>query len=1044
VNLPKLSIERPVTATMMILIIMVLGFVVLSRIGIDFFPDIQFPEIAIITTYPGAASQEIETIVTRPLEEAVAAVAGVKKVKSNSREGISIIQVEFSWGTNLDTAAQDVRNMLELAVDMFPDEVERPLVMKSDIDLMPILYYGIYSTTNRNLRNLRKLVEDSIEKRLETLAGVASVTVAGGLEREILVNVDRSRLKAHTLSIDEVIQTIQAQNRDIPGGHLIKGNEEFIVRTTGKYKNVQQIADTVVKVENGFPVYVKDIATVEDSHKEIRNYSKTNMKDSVIMWITKESGSNTVEVVDTVRKELEKIKSILPPDVQVLNVWDTSKIIRDSVTRLKSTAFWGGIITFLVLLVFLWNMRSTITIALSIPFSVIATFIAVYFAGYTLNIITLSGLALGIGMMVDNSIVVLENIFRHVQEGKERKEAAFIGAHEVGMAIAASTWTNVIVFLPLIFATGLTGQFSKPLGLTVTFSNLASLLIALTLIPMVASRFLKVKRGSEEGGRYFNKIKIAYKNILAKSLQHRMRNLIVVMLLFIISILFFNFFIGREVLPKLDEIYTSGLIRLAPGTSLEETYTFVKKVEKAIMEEPDFRSIISLTGLSDASKYDAAQGAGATGVNESIVFYEIAPKRERDRTAVEFMKVLRSKVPPLTKGSFFFMQTNDYLTRGGERPIEIKLFGRDLEVLKKISGKVIDALGKEKEIVDIDNSLKMGMPEVQISVDRDKASSMGITVSSVANTVDAAFLGKKVTKYRDEGDEYDIRVRFSESDRASMRNLSDVVISSPQGFLANLTDIAEIKEGRGPIKIERENQERMVLISADTPSSDLKGVENTVKKILTSIPLPEGYYFRYGGSLEDMKELMITMFFTMGLVILLIYMVMASQFESFVYPLCIMFSVPMSIAGVALSLVLFRTTLSVISFMGIMILFGVAVNNGIVMIDYVNQLRAQGMEKNQAIIQGAITRLRPILMTTITTIFALIPMILDREEGAELFAPIGVVLFGGLTVATLLTLLIIPSIYSLIDDTGMWIRKNVSATLLLHSVTKKLMERKKE
>jgi HAE1 family hydrophobic/amphiphilic exporter-1 len=492
------------------------------------------------------------------------------------------------------------------------------------------------------------------------------------------------------------------------------------------------------------------------------------------------------------------------------------------------------------------------------------------------------------------------------------------------------------------------------------------------------------------------------------------------------SLLVFSYLIGGEVLPRLDEIYSTALVRMAPGTSLDETYKFVKKVEKTIMDEPEFRSIISMTGLSDSSKMDTAQGAGAAGVDEAVIYYEIAPKSERNRTAVEFMDTVRSKVPPLTKGAFYFMQTNDYLTRGGDRPIEIKLFGRDLMVLKKISDQVAELLKKEDDIVDVENSLKMGKPEMQISVDRDKASSMGITVSNIANTVDAAFLGKKVTTYRDQGDEYDIRVRFSKRDRASTRNLSDVLISSPKGFLVNLTDVAKIKIGKGPVKIEREDQERVVTISADTTSSDLRAIQNKIKRILDTIPLPEGYYFRYGGSLEDMQELMVSMFFTIGLIILLVYMVMASQFESLTHPFSIMFAVPMSIVGVALALFLTGTTLSVMSFIGIMILIGLVVNNGIVLIDYVNQLRAKGLEKTDAIIQGGIVRIRPILMTTLTTILALLPMALNKGEGAELFSPISITLFGGLLVSTLLTLLIVPSLYSLIDDASAWARKKVN------------------
>lgn len=1023
-NLPELSIRRPITTTMMILIISVLGFVTLSRIGIDFFPDLQFPEVTILTTYPGAASHEIETIVTRPLEESVAAVEGLRKIKSRSQEGISIIQAEFTWGTDLGAAAQDIRNMMEQALDMMPGEVDRPLVLKADMDLLPILYYGIYSTTNRNQRNLKKLIKDTIEKRLENLSGVAAVTVSGGLEREILINADRNKLKAHNLTVNDLIHTIREQNRDIPGGHLIKGTEEFIVRTTGKYRDVEQIADTVVTVKNGFPVYVRDVASVEDSHEEIRHYAKANMKDAVIMWITKESGANTVRVVDTVTRELEKLKTILPPDIKFLNVWDTSKLIRDSVERLRETAVWGGAIAFLVLLLFLWNLRTTLTLAISIPFAIIATFIAIYFARYTLNLITLSGLALSIGMILDNSIVVLENIFRHLQEGKERKEAARLGASEVSMAITASTLTSVIVFLPMVFASGITGQFAKPLGVTVTLALLASLLIALTMVPMIASRFLKVK-GEEREGRYFTRVKSRYGILLKISLRHRWRTLTAGILLFAASLLIFSYGIGGEVLPKLDEIYTSGVVKLAPGLSLDETYNFVKRVEKAIMGEPEFRSIISITGLSQTSKYDASQGAGATGVNESMIFYEIAPKGERTRTAVDFMDAIRSKVPPLAKGTLYFMQTNDYFTRGGGRPIEIKLFGRDLWVLQKISDQLAAALKKEKEIVDVDNSLKMGKPEMQIAVDRDKASSMGITVAAIANTVEAAFLGKEVTKYRDQGDEYNVRVRFSERDRQTSGNLSDVLIASPGGFLVNLTDVAEIREGRGPVKIEREDQERVVTISADTTSSDLRAVENRIQKLLSAIPLPEGYFFRYGGSLEDMEELMLTMFFTIGLIILLVYMVMASQFESLIHPLSIIVAVPLSIVGVSLALFATGTTLSVMSFIGIMILIGVVVNNGIVLIDYVNQLRAQGMERTEALVRGGVTRLRPILMTTLTTILALLPMAINKGEGAELFSPISITLFGGLLVSTLLTLVMVPALYSIIDDSGMWVRKRL-------------------
>ena len=497
-NLPELSVKRPVAITMVALIMMVLGAVAFERLGLDFFPDLQFPEVNVITTYPGASSAEVETLITKPLEESVATVAGVRKVKSSSREGSSLVQAELEWGSNMDLIAQDVRNMIDIAYDLLPDDVERPLVLKGDVDMIPILYYGVYSKTGRDLRNLRKLIDDQVEKRIDALPGVAAATVTGGLDREILVDVDRNRLEAHGLSMNDISRVIRSQNRDIPGGHLVQGTREYVLRTLGQYKNSAEIADTVVTVSEGRPVYIKDIADVKDLYREKRDSSRTNGVDSVVFWVTKESGANTVEVVDVVKKELLKIDKTLPTDVEIVNAWDMSKLVRDSVAQLKKTVLWGSLLTVIVLYVFLMNIRTTLTLFISIPFAVITTFVAIYFGGYTLNLITLSGLALGVGMIVDNSVVVLENIFRHLEMGEDRKTAAKNGATEVSMAITASTLTSVIVFVPLIFAQGIAGEFTKPLGLTVAFALMASLFVALTIVPMLASKVLVLGKSNDQ------------------------------------------------------------------------------------------------------------------------------------------------------------------------------------------------------------------------------------------------------------------------------------------------------------------------------------------------------------------------------------------------------------------------------------------------------------------------------------------------------------------------------------------------------------------
>jgi HAE1 family hydrophobic/amphiphilic exporter-1 len=674
-----------------------------------------------------------------------------------------------------------------------------------------------------------------------------------------------------------------------------------------------------------------------------------------------------------------------------------------------------------ILFVFLWNFRTTLTLAISIPFAIIAAFVAIYSAGYTLNIITLSGLALGIGMIVDNSIVVLENIFRHVQEGEDRMEAARAGATEVTMAITASTLTTVIVFLPMVFAQGMTGELTKPLGLTVTFALLASLLVALTLVPMVASRIFK-EQPRQRGAGFFEAVKGRYMGVIRFALRHRALVVLGAIVIFVCSL----YLIGRaggEFMPKLDEMYSTAMLRLPPGTSLEETSRFVGKIEKAVMEEPEFRSIISMTGLTDSSKFDLAMGAGSGSVNESTIYYEIAPKTQRERTGIEFMEMVRSKLPELAEGSMYFMQTTDYFTLGGERPVSVKLFGPDLGVLKERSDLLKERMAQIEGVVDLDNSLKMGKPELQVEVDRDKASSMGISVSQVANTIETAFLGREITKYREAGDEHDIRVRFSERDRESWSDLEDVLLTSPQGFLVNLSDVATVKEGRGPVKIDREDQERVAIVSADAFGRDVGSIMAELGSVFGEVPLPEGYYFQLGGSLEDMQEMMVTMVWTISLIILLVFMVMASQFESLFHPLSIIAGVPFAIIGVALALILTGTTLSVMSFIGIMMLVGIVVNNGIVLIDYINQLRARGMERSEAIVQGGATRLRPILMTTLTTVLALIPMAISRGEGAELFSPIAITIFGGLLTSMLLTLIVMPTIYSLVDDVGQRVRR---------------------
>ena len=1021
-KLPEFSVNRPITTIMMFMIVVVIAVISLGRISVDMFPDIDFPVVLIIAEYPGVAPEEIETLITEHIEEQVSIVDGVEKIKAASLEGLSMFMVEFEWGTNLDLAAQDVRNRIDIALGLLPDDIERPLVIKWDMDMLPVIYYGVLSDTGRDLRNLKKLLEDTVEKRLESLPGVASATIMGGYEREIVVEVDRERLSAHNLSIRQVLEKVSSQNVDIPGGHITRGGNELVIRTLGKYTNMEEIRNTILTVKNNLPVYVKDVANIWDGHKEIRSYARTNGIPSALIMVNKEPGANTIKVVDEIIEEIDNIEKTLPPDIEIVRNYDTSSLIRASVSQLKESAGWGALFAIGVIYIFLWNLRSTLTLFLTIVLSVVATFIPLYFFGDTINMMTLSGLALAIGMIMDNAIVVSENIFRHMQEGKEAKEAALVGTSEVGMAVTAATFTTVVVFLPMAMATGLFGIIIRPLGVTVIFALLASLLLALTLVPMLITKMFRRAPEKKEDKIFFY-IRNNYQKLISWTLNHRFVTIFLPFLIFTLTIFCLKF-VGTEFMPKMDEETYTGVIKLVPGTSLEESNKFTYEIEKEIMKEPEFASLVSFVGPNDATTLDMVFGVGPAGVNEAVVYWNLVPKGERKRSGLEFINGLRSKVPQLEGAVVYFMDTMDWFAHGGERAVEIKVFGGDREELRKIGDNIANDLGKIEGVCDIDNSLKMRRPEFQIVVDREKASQMGITVQNIASTVEASFLGKETaTKYREAGDEYDIRVRFKEPYKKTFEDLKDVAIYSPLGFQVQLSDITRVSEGSGPARIDREEQERVVTVSANVFGRDLGSVMEEAKGKIDNLPLPEGYYLKYGGSYEDMKEMQATTMAALLLILLLVYMVLASQFEALLHPLVIMLTVPFALIGVVLSLILSGTTLSLTSFIGLLMVVGVVVQNGILLVDYINQLRSRGMEVNEAIVQGGAVRLRPILMTAFTTIFACIPMAFSRGEGAELFSPIGITILGGLTTNTLLTLIVMPAIYSAFDSMVKKIRK---------------------
>ena len=1021
-KLTNFSINRPITILMIACITVVLGVMSFSKLGLDMLPDIEFPVVSVITNYQGVASEDIEEMITKPIEDSVATVKDVKSIKSVSQEGVSMVMIEFNSGTNVDFAAQDLRDKISLIEQYLPEDADRPFVLKMDVTAMPILGYGITSD-NLDTLELKKLLEDNFKNKIERLDGVASVELKNGWEREILVKLDKPKLDAYGLTQNQIVNILQGENVNLSGGFITEGTEEFSLRTVGEYQNLEEIGNTVITVKNGAPIYLKDIAKIVDSHQEERSYCRTNGRDSILMMINKQSGANTIQTSQAVKKELAELENHFSNKVNFALVMDQSRLIKQSTNSVTQSAVIGGLLAILLIFLFLRNWRPTLAIAVAIPLSLIATFIPLAAAGYTLNLMTLGGLTLGIGMLVDNAVVVIENIYRHLEKNKGRKEAAKIGASEVGMAITAATLTTVVVFLPMAFGEGIAGQLSRGLALTIVFALACSLFTALTLVPMMASKIFK-KRTAEEykktsGEENFKKVQKAYQKILKWSLAHRVTVILTTVGILIATVAAIPL-IGTEFMPTSDQSMMIMKVEMPVGTSLEETSKKVQQVEKIIISQTgdDLISATSFGGISEMSNEGASVGMGSGGVNEAQIMVRFKDKKERKRSSSEIQEIIRENVPRIKGLKISFMDMSGAMMGRTSSPVEIKIFGKDLDKLKSIANETAQKISKVEGARDVSISLNQGKPEMVIKIDREKASRLGLTVGQIGSVVRNSLQGVAATQLRKGDEETDIRVRYDKVYRNDLESIENLPIVSPSGARISLKQVVQISKEEGPVKIDREDQLRVVSVTANTADRPVGNIVNDIKKELNnseSSKLPNGYFIEYGGSYKQMQDTFGVLATALVLAILLVYMVMASQFESLIYPLIAMAELPLAFIGVGLALLITGQNLSLPSFMGIIILAGIVVNNAIVLIDYINQLRARGIEKRQAIIKGGTNRLRPILITSLTTIFGMLPMAAATSEGSEMMKPMAIAVIGGLTVSTILTLIVIPVIYSLAE-----------------------------
>ncbi|MFC1799535.1 efflux RND transporter permease subunit [Candidatus Eisenbacteria bacterium] len=1020
-NTARGPVSRPVLTSVVFLIVVILGIVSLSRLSIDLMPEITYPTISVITSYGNVGPQEMEELVTRPIEEALAAVQGVEEITSTSTEGRSMVRVAFGWGTDLDVAANDIRDRIDRALGRLPEDIERPMIRKFDLSAFPILIAGVSSSMNP--LDLRQLVEDQVKYRLERVPGVAAVDIWGGLMREVHVELRSAQLKALGISPDNVLAAMRSENQNIPAGLYEKGDSEVLVRTQGEFSSLEEIENTVVAMRDGVPIQVRDVAEVVDSWEEIRQFVRIDGKPGMRISISKQSGANTVEVAKEVNAEIERINRDLP-QINLISLIDTSVYIEQSINNVGTSLLLGGILAIIVLLLFLRNVSSTLIIATAIPISVLATFGLMYFSGFTLNIMTFGGLALGIGMLVDSAIVVLENIYRHREQGETPVKSALDGTSEVSSAILASVLTTIVVFLPVVFMRGISGIMYQQLAYVVSFSLLCSLAVALTLIPMLSSRFLRYSPGGkapilkrlqrvyDASDRILCLVERRYEVMLAWALGHRKRVVALAALLFVVSAILIRF-IGVELIPAADEGEVRINLQMAVGTRLEIIDEATRIVEDVARREvPEMASMMARVG---------GGGWRSSGGHTSEVRISLVPRRNRRRSSEQIANALRSSlqgIPGLTArtraGQGLFILR---LGSSSSDNVSVEIRGYDLRVAQELASRVDQVVRTVPGITDTRISREEGSPERVIRIDRQKAADLGLTVSRIGETLETSVGGTQASYFREGGKQYRILVRLSEEDRRELDDLMDLTVVNNRGESVILRNVVSTTPKEGPVRLERKDQERIITVSANFTGRDMGSVISDIRDGLKSVPVPKDFAILFGGDYEEQQKAFSELMLGLVLAILLIYLVMAGQFESLKDPFVVLFSIPMAITGIVVVMILTGTVFSMQAFIGCIMLAGIVVNNAIILVDYTNRLRREdGIELVAAIKLAGSRRLRPILMTASTTVLALVPLSLGLGEGGEAQAPLARVVIGGLISSTMITLVLIPVVYSIFEQ----------------------------
>ncbi|HRR15469.1 MAG TPA: efflux RND transporter permease subunit [Bacteroidales bacterium] len=1022
------SVKRPVTTILVFVAMIVIGLYSLVQLPVDLYPEIELRYITVLTTYPGTSASDVETNVTRPIENALNSVGNLKELTSTSSDGLSVVFLQFEYGSNLDEAMNDIRSNLNFVRRTLPDGCEEPTIIKFNSSMMPIIFYAI--TAKESYEGLEKILDERVVNPLNRIDGVAAVNLSGVPGRRIYIDIDPQKLEAYHLTLEQVGNVLRSENINMPAGSLEMGQSDYALRVQGEIPESDLLRDLVISNYNGVTVYLKDIAEVRDTIRESKFDTKINRSFGMGLYVQKQSGANTVKITKEIEKTIESVKKDLPPDVKIEKLFASATFIQDAIRNLSETLLFAAIFVVLVVLFFLGRWRATFIIILTIPVSLVVAFIYLFVANASINIISLVSLSIAIGMVVDDAIVVLENITRHIERGSRPREAAIYATNEVWLAVIVTTLTVVAVFFPLTFVKGLTGVLFKQLGMSVTIVITTSTLAAISLTPTLSALLLKYTPikpdapfwtydGSiRKGLDWFDKF---YEKTLRWALRHKTFVIIMSFTVFISSMALFAF-VPTEFFPQADESRIMTTIELQTGTRVENTIKVADRLDSIFKAKyPEVNLISTSTGSDDQGGWASIFSAGGTHVIRQSI--RLVPLEERQRSVWDIAEEMRKDISAFPEVINFTISTTASMGSFGGNTVEVEIYGYDIAATNIVANELAEKIKKIPGAKDVAISRGKSKPELQIIFDQNKLSASGLNTAMAASALRNRIGGLTATQLRQAGDEYDIIVRFRKDARNTLTKIENIGIPTPSGQLVRLGEVAQIKEYWAPPSIERKRKERVVRVSLTPYKRSLTALQMDIQKAIDSTPKPAGVMVQISGAIKEQMEAFKDLAMLLVVSLILVYLVMASQFESLRMPFIIMFSIPFAFSGVAIALFLTGTALNVISGIGAVLLIGIVVKNAIVLVDFINLMRGRGLELYEAIAVSGKSRLRPVLMTSATTILGMFPLALGLGSGSELWSPMGVAVIGGLIFSTFVTLVLVPVVYAIFVKKGIERRK---------------------